>query len=178
LRIDRQAAYGCGLSALRRKRLKNATISPHSTFQNRYRFRWREAVRRLVPAARDARFVKMTNTAGGAWVSERRQNLESRAKNRALHSPLTRVFGAASPATKRARRVISGAERYTLTRTLTFILSLSRARGRNLSQVTQSSLVAPAVLLIERLNGNGGLQPIERWMKRGAPPGKPFTSFG
>jgi hypothetical protein len=44
--------------------------------------------------------------------------------NRARRT-LTRAFGAASPATKRARRIFGGAERDALTRTPTFILSLT-----------------------------------------------------
>ena len=52
-----------------------------------------------------------------------KQNLQSRAK-----AALTRSFGAASPATERARRVIGGAERDIPTPrcigTLNFILSL------------------------------------------------------
>ena len=51
-------------------------------------------------------------------LSVRRKQSKSRILNRARKSraevPLTRAFGAASPATKRARRVISGAERDTL----------------------------------------------------------------
>jgi hypothetical protein len=58
---------------------------------------------------------------------------ESGILNRAVRcqNTLTRAVGAASPATKRARRIVGGAERHALTRTLTFILSL-RGRGDRL----------------------------------------------
>jgi hypothetical protein len=46
-----------------------------------------------------------------ARVESKTRHAENRILNRARKAPLTRAFGAASPATKRARRIVSGAER-------------------------------------------------------------------
>ena len=52
------------------------------------------------------------------WLPEQKGIL-NRAQKMRWHA-LTRAFGAASPATKRARRIIGRAERHILTRSLTF----------------------------------------------------------